>query len=61
MIKLHGIGMGERIIDPRYVQTLEKMRSKNKHESMKMEERDVHCNRYDGHCMKQWVRIPKAI
>ncbi len=27
---------------------------------MKVEE-GVHCMRFDGHCTKQWVKIPKAI
>ncbi len=27
---------------------------------MKMEDGGVHHNKYDGHCMKQWVKIPKT-
>jgi hypothetical protein len=34
--------------------------SKETRESMKVGEGGVHCNRYDGHCMKQWVKIPKV-
>ncbi len=27
---------------------------------MKVEEKDVHHKKYNGHCMKQWIIIPKA-
>jgi hypothetical protein len=27
---------------------------------MKVEEKSVHYNKYNGCCMKQWVYIPKA-
>jgi hypothetical protein len=33
---------------------------KKKKNFMKVEEGGVHCNIYDGYCMKQWVRIPKV-
>jgi len=33
---------------------------KGNKESMKVGEGGVHRNRYDGHCMKQWVKIPKV-
>jgi hypothetical protein len=28
---------------------------------MKVEEGGVHCKKYEGRCMKQWIRIPKVI
>jgi len=28
---------------------------------MKVEERGVHCKKYNGHCTKQCVKISKAI
>jgi len=28
---------------------------------MKVENEGVHRNRYDGHCMKQWIIIPKVV
>jgi hypothetical protein len=34
--------------------------SKEIRDFMKVEDGGVHCKRYDGHCTKQWVRIPKA-
>jgi hypothetical protein len=27
---------------------------------MKVEDKGVHCKKYNGHCMKQWIRIPKT-
>jgi len=27
---------------------------------MKVEEGGVHHKKYEGHCMKQWIKIPKA-
>ncbi len=27
---------------------------------MKVEKKGVHCNKCNGHCMKQWIIIPKA-
>jgi len=34
--------------------------SKETREPMKVGEGGVHHNRYDGHCMQQWVKIPKV-
>ncbi len=50
------------ILDPKYIQTFKRKESfKKTRESMKTTKGGVHCNRYDGHCTKQWVKIPKAI
>jgi hypothetical protein len=37
-----------------------KEKSKEMKNSMKVEKGGVHHKRYDGHCTKQWVGIPKA-
>jgi len=34
--------------------------SKDARKSMKVEEGGVHHNRYNGCCMNQWIKIPKA-
>ncbi len=45
----------QRILDPKCVQTFERRRSQRKlvRDFMKVEEGGVHCNKYDGHCIKQ--------
>jgi hypothetical protein len=52
----------QRILNPRGVQTFEGRRNQKKlvRDFMKVEEGGVHHNKYDGHCIKQLVRIPKA-
>ncbi len=35
--------------------------SKEISDFIKVEERGVHCKKHNDHCMKKWVRIPKAI
>ncbi len=41
--------------------TLWREESKEITDSMKVEDGGVHHKRYDEHCTKQWVKIPKAI
>jgi hypothetical protein len=44
---------------PKNTQTFEGKNSK-KRDLVKVEEGSVHCNKYNGYCMTQWVIIPKA-
>ncbi len=39
---------------------MNKVVSKDAKKSMKVEEGGVHRNRYNGYCMNQWIKIPKA-
>ncbi len=41
--------------------TLWKEESKEIRDFLKVEDGGVHRNKYDGHCMKQRIKIPKAL
>jgi hypothetical protein len=43
----------------RHPNTWIKDESKEVRDFMEMEEKGIHRKRYDGHCIKQWVKIPK--
>ncbi len=44
----------------RHPNTWRREESKEIRDSMKMENGSVHRIRYNGYCMKQWIRIPKV-
>jgi len=44
----------------RHPNTWRREESQKKKGFMKVEEGGVHHKKYEGHCMKQWVKIPKA-
>ncbi len=50
----------QKILDPRGAQTFEERGVKKKINFMKLEHECVHHKRYNGHCTKQWIKIPKA-
>jgi hypothetical protein len=54
-------GLSNDLEPKRRPNTLWRGESKEIRDFMKVEDGDVHLKRYNGHCTKQQVRIPKAI
>jgi hypothetical protein len=53
-------GLSKDLGPKRRLNILWKDESKKVRDSMKVEDGGVHCKRYNGCCMKQRVKIPKA-
>lgn len=60
-LRVRGLSKLSKDLGPKKHLNTWKKESKETRESMKMEEGGVHHNRYDDHCKKQWVKIPKTI
>jgi hypothetical protein len=53
-------GLSKDLGPKRCLNIWKKEKSKKMRGFMKVEKKGVHCKKYDGHYMKQWIRIPKV-
>jgi hypothetical protein len=56
----YGLVLSKDPIPKMHPNTWRKEESKDAKKSMKVEEGSVHHNKYNGCCMNQWIKIPKA-